>query len=358
MMEAVNLQAYEKFLDYLCCHTLDLSLPIDREFIQDIFIHPRKEVLKIFRQCLKKKLADEEALKGHFHYASGLIALIPYTYPEEGEIFKIPIFDKKNTIRLVAANVTQVMNATIDGHLTPLKAYALEGGDLENFLIFTGTTFPAGQGFLNALIADFTPFLSVGKIPYKLFQKQLQSFFSNKVDVHVFGMSLGGALSLHTLREFHPKISHVYAHVPAGLHFYEVFDKDIQTKVTIISHANDVVSKLGFFPEHKECQFFEINVNKLTGLNVHAQLLANHPLATMRKIDPTIENRGLFRRIISIVHLCFSWTIFIPLCFFYLIYKIAQVVKKVLSFMQTFLDNRLDTCILYRQFDVTRSLSN
>jgi hypothetical protein len=324
-MQSLEFKKYEQVLDYLCCDEMHFNVQIDKKLIQDVLVHPRKEVLEVFRSCLKKKLVDEEALRINPHYAYGLISLIPYTYPEEGEEFKLPVFNEENDLTIVDVRVSKVMNATIDRHLSPLKAYALSGENKENFLVFTGTTFPAASGFLNSLIADFTPFSSVGKLPFKIFKKELTAFFTDKKNVHVYGMSLGGALGLHALRDFHQKISHVFAQVPAGLHFYDRYDPSMKTKVTIITHKNDIVSKLGFFPEHKECEFFQVKEDDSSGVKAHAKLLVNHQAATIRKIDPKLENRSIIRRIITSVHFVFSILVFIPLFLCYLFYKIYKI---------------------------------
>ena len=139
-------------------------------------------------------------------------------------------------------------------------------------------------------------------------------------------MSLGGALSLHALRQHHPKIKSVFAQVPAGLHFYDRFDPKMKTQVFIVTHSGDIVSKLGFFPEHSACHMVQVKAEQIKGVIAHAQLLANHENSTCIKLDPQIENRSLLRRILSAVHLVFSWLIFIPLAICFLAYKVYRLV--------------------------------
>ena len=79
-------------------------------------------------------------------------------------------------------------------------AYGLEPinhKDAESQLIFMGTTYPAGQGFVPQVKTDLKGFETVGKTLYQCgHQRILAWLLHQKGNVHVCGISLGGSLSL------------------------------------------------------------------------------------------------------------------------------------------------------------------
>lgn len=244
-------------------------------------------------------------------FISQVISLIPYCYPKIGQVFQIPVKSKNGTYCLKTYTVERVIETSVSRHLSPLKAYFLTSPSYKPLLIFTGTTFPSGDGFLNSLIADFTPFSSVGKLPFIIAKPQLEDIFKDYSAVMVYGMSLGGALALHTLRDFQDKISEVFASVPAGLHSKDDF-KSQGPKVVIITQKGDIVSDVGYFPEHERVSLYSVNLQGRPekALNAHARVFCGSPRAKIDKIDPKIANRSQFRRILTAVHFAFSWLVF------------------------------------------------
>ena len=67
----------------------------------------------------------------------------------------------------------------------------------ESHLIFMGTTYPAGQGFLTQIKADAKGIESVGRSLYQTGRERIHQWLEQQENfVHVCGVSLGGSLSL------------------------------------------------------------------------------------------------------------------------------------------------------------------
>lgn len=204
---------------------------------------------------------------------------------------------------------------TISTSITPLNAYAFRSAASDNMLLFTGTTFPAGGGFLNSLIADFTAFSSVGKLPFGMGYKALEAYFNTHSSVKLYGMSLGGALCLHAFRHFEDKIKDVHAVVPAGLHLWDSFNKKSDKKVIILMQDGDIVSKLGYFPEHEGVKLYKLKVNETAtkGLYAHARAFTGSNKVNIASVDVKTINRSFLRRVITVMHIAFSWLVFLTL---------------------------------------------
>lgn len=135
-------------------------------------------------------------------------------------------------------------------------AYALEPIDNQNaqsHLIFMGTTYPAGQGFLSQLDTDMKGFETVGYSLYKSGRESIKDWIlSQNGKIHVCGISLGGSLSLLLAIDMGKYLSRVDALNPAGLHDsdnkvkYDEWDK-IKNKpqVVVQQQGNDPVSFFG-----------------------------------------------------------------------------------------------------------------
>lgn len=307
-------QKVQKTVDFLLMKSDDLSGVADKKLAQNILKQCDSHVQQEFSYALQNALLQLDFkridLKTEL-FISHVISLIPYCYPKLGMVFQIPIKTKRGDFALKTYTVSRVIDMSITSHLSPLKGYLLTSRHARPILIYTGTTFPAGDGFLNSLIADFTPFTSVGKLPFSIAKPVLESIFQDYSQLMVFGMSLGGALSLHTLRDYGHKLSSVFASVPAGLHSADSF-KGSGPKVVIVTQEGDLVSSLGYFPEHQGVEFYNFHLEgkKEKPLSAHARVYSGSPRSKFHKLDPKQVNRSLFRRILTSLHLALSWLIF------------------------------------------------
>lgn len=231
----------------------------------------------------KKEKLVWEAFKGN------IIALLPFTYPEPGTKFKIPVI-KGNAIKLIdyTANVIPLHGTK---YSSPMHALALtpdnpsEGNPL---LSFIGTTYPAGDGFATTVMADFTPGLSVGEGVYKKNKVALDNWFHDKKDVEVYGMSLGGAMALHAFLYHGSKLSKVAAFNPPGFSKnYWKYKVTFDAEVNIYTQPGDIVSKLGFWPTMK-------NVNLYTVLT-HQEGMRKHPIANHARAYTGCKNLTIIK---------------------------------------------------------------
>lgn len=140
-------------------------------------------------------------------------------------------------------------------------AYGLEPikhPSAEPHLIFMGTTYPAGQGFITQINTDMEAFETVGKKLYRTGHARIEAWL-DKLDgqkPHVCGTSLGGSLALLLAMHHGDKIARVDALNPAGI--YEPwrksrFDKwdecTSKPEVIVQRQANDPVSLFGVWKE-------------------------------------------------------------------------------------------------------------
>lgn len=210
---------------------------VNLEILKAIFWKKNPEILRCMRQEFKNALEEctrhipevgspEEILFQTF--VSNCLALLPYSYPEEGEEFIVPqkIEGEWRVCRYVADSPIALTPA---GLISPIYAFGMVSAEGPPLLCAIGTTYPAVDGFLATLMADATPGLSVGHAPYWLGQDKLRAWLAGKENVRLFGMSLGGAICFHVLRKFREKIAEVDVHNPAGLYpwnWQEPFDEE------------------------------------------------------------------------------------------------------------------------------------
>lgn len=308
----------KKIVEYLLMQHNDLTDIISKPLAKKILSTPDLNLMRLFAHELQNALlnidlknieSQQELLIAH------IISLIPYSYPKLDDTFQIPVKNIEGNFEYKRFRCEKIINMSISNYLTPLKAYGLTSDDGDYILSFTGTTFPAGSGFLNSLIADFTPFSSVGKVPFSKGFSELQSYFQDRHQVRLYGMSLGGSLCLHSFRHFESKIQDIHAIVPPGLHFFDRYNRESQTKIMILTQDHDIVSKLGYFPEHDRVEIYRIKTNGShnKGLNAHARIFSASSNCHVEQLNTKQVNRSWIRLALTIVHLSLSWLIFLPL---------------------------------------------
>jgi hypothetical protein len=319
-----------KVVNYLLMESSDLDGVISKSLAKKILIKCDDVLFKQFSHTLQKALdkldlGSMDTQKELF--IANIISLLPYAYPKEGDSFLLPIKNDEGIYERKSFTCHKIIKMSLSTSITPLNAYALKSEAGDNMLLFTGTTFPAGSGFLNSLIADFTAFSSVGKLPFGMGKKELKEYFASHRNVLVFGMSLGGALSLHALRHFETSIKEVFAVVPAGLHFWDGYNKDSDKKVVILMQEGDIVSKLGYFPEHKNVELFKLTAREkaVKGLYAHARAFSGSSKTQITRLDVKKVNRSFLRRITTVLHVALSWLIFLALMPVVFCYKVKEL---------------------------------
>ncbi|HEV8052533.1 MAG TPA: hypothetical protein VGP47_08560 [Parachlamydiaceae bacterium] len=316
---------------------------MEERTVKAIFIMHDKELMKQFQHELQMEMDNlainppknsrEEVVWRAF--LGNIIALLPYSYPSTGDIFSIPVFEK-GACRKVNYH-TEVMPLAYNQHSSPMTALGFTSSEdptAPAILSFTGTTYPAGKGFITTLLADFTPGHSVGEIIYKRNRKQIDLWLAGKKNIHVVGMSLGGAMSFHTLR-FHHQIARVDAYNPPGLYFGN-WKRGVGStcKVNIYCQPGDSVSKQGLWPTGENIWLFTVYPHqkgvKEDAFSSHARAFTGCDKITIIREDPKKKNRSIRRYLLTKFHQ-FSGPIavFIPLICTLFLYRLAKSVHQV-----------------------------
>ncbi len=230
----------------------------------------------LFKQLSQLQLNEEQKEQVQL-YLSNCLNLLPYSDLTPYESIKIP----------------QLINNQwefVDYYVTPIELTAQQGKNsyfiqdqdrvfayglqpivnerAQSHLIFMGTTYPAGQGFLPQIDTDFKAFDNVGNTLYLSGrEKILQWLEKQKTKIHVCGVSLGGALSLLFALDQGDHIDRVDVLNPPGLaatwqkNKYDRWDNlSIKPKVVIQQQANDPVSIFGIWK--KDWVFIQVTPPK------------------------------------------------------------------------------------------------
>ncbi len=146
-------------------------------------------------------------------------------------------------------------------------AYGLEpitNIEAESHLLFMGTTYPAGQGFISQVETDLESFETLGKKLYRSGRERLINWVNYQPKkIHVCGMSLGASLALLLAIDQGDKLTRIDALNPAGLYLpwrksrFDRWDELMEKPfVCIQKQRDDPVSKLGIWK--KEWQVLQI----------------------------------------------------------------------------------------------------
>lgn len=320
-------------------------LLIEERTAKAIFIAHDKELMQEFQRELQLELNnlalhppknDREEIVWRA-FLGNVIALLPYAYPHTDDIFTIPLL-QNGTCRQVDYH-TEIIPLSFNKHSSPMTALGFTSDDptAPSILSFTGTTYPAGKGFATTLLADFTPGHSVGEIIYKRNRKQIDHWLAGKKDVHVVGMSLGGAMAFHTLR-FHHGIARVDAYNPPGLYLGNwKRGAGATCSVNIYCQPGDTVSKQGYWPTGDNISLYTVYPHqkgvKEDAFNSHAKVFSGCEKISLVKDDPVKENRSFTRYLRTKAHQFFGpIVVFIPLLCTLFLYRIARSVHRAALF--------------------------
>lgn len=257
-------------------------------------------------------------------FIGNLIALLPYAYPEVGEVFTIPQIingEWKN----VHYTVDRKFELSPKWFSSPMTAYGLTAEDGPPLITFLGTTFPAGEGYLATLLSDVTPFMSVGHAPYLYAKTQIEDWLKDKQEVRLCGASLGGALAFHVLRNHKEKIAQVDVYNPPGLHPWQWKEKyNDSVDINIVYNENDLVGTLGAFPEGDKVNILRpVLEEKQNFLTAHAQAYSGNEKVTLLKSDPAYENSRVPRKLLTAFHFFLGFLLaFVPILCAYLLFSL------------------------------------
>ena len=233
----------------------------DPELLKEFRLAFQQGFELLFTQLQGQKLTPEQSEQVQL-YLSNCLCLLPYSDLTPYESIKIPQNINDEWV-LVEYHVTPI-------ELTPTKgfkslfihdkdrvfAYGLEPINHQgarSHLIFMGTTYPAGQGFVSQINTDLKGFQTVGESLYLSGRARVIKWLLNQKDkVNVCGVSLGGSLSLLLAIDQGMHLNRVDALNPAGLYeswYKNKFDRwdklEVKPQVVVQEQGNDPVSLLG-----------------------------------------------------------------------------------------------------------------
>jgi hypothetical protein len=292
--------------------TLDL---IEKRTIKAILISTDVELLKQFRnelqieienlsQNLPKNRQEEIVWRA---FLGNIIAILPFSYPQTGEEIILPILE--NGICRKATYIIEVIPLKYDDNFTPMPSLGLRPKSdpiAPPILSFMGTTYPAGNGFTATLLADFAPGYSVGEIIYNRNAQLIDKWLENKSNVHLIGISLGGAMVFHTLRHHH-EIARVDAYSPPGLNKNN-WENGIGSTchVNIYCQPGDIVTNVGNWPTGDNVSLYTIIPHHKNLPNhpfsAHARIFTGCDRITIIKESPEEANQYLARSILTKIH--------------------------------------------------------
>lgn len=260
----------------------------------------------IYEQLADKVLNDQQLDQSKL-YISNCLSVLPFSNISEQCKFTIPQHIKGKWKKIeykvcpIELTPTSGIETLFTRDIDRVFAYALEpinAEEAEAHLIFMGTTYPAGQGFVTQIDADFEWFNTPGSKLYRSGRNNILAWVNKqKQKIHVCGMSLGGALSLLFALDMPDKISRVDALNPPGLCFnkqyFDCWDNtEIRPEVYIQKQGNDPISYFGFWK--KEWQILEVipkaNNRGPNCLTDHALNYAGFYDTTFKKINTEEDN--------------------------------------------------------------------
>ncbi|VEB35036.1 Uncharacterised protein [Legionella sainthelensi] len=225
--------------------------------------------LELFKQLHDKDLNSEQSEQVQL-YLSNCLCMLPYSDLTPYESFKIPQYVLGHW-ELVEYQVTPIELTATSGLRSlfiydhdRVFAYGLQPlfqNNAESHLIFMGTTYPAGQGFLTQIRTDAKGVESVGSSLYQMGRERIHEWLNEQENaIHVCGVSLGGALSLLlAMDKGNFNLSRIDALNPPGLYEplfknrYDYWDElDEKPKVVIQKQGEDPVSAFGIWKNEWE----------------------------------------------------------------------------------------------------------
>lgn len=256
------------------------------------------------------------------------------------------IGDRPGIYRPVTYEVER-LRLTPSWPLTPYHAYGLNPVDEpkaslpapDAHLVFMGTTYPGGSGFLWTLLADLTPFRSVGALLLGMGRQVIEKWqtkLSAKHPIHVHGQSLGGAMALQMARDY-PTLTITASH-PAGVGGRTDYGEN--TVITL--GGQDEIPETGNLPRRAQYVFEEASDDASPGdkkhpankkgaqgrVFSHALSLPHHKGTQFYRLDPEkaeIQHKGKHRKM-TVLHNVGRTVVFPLLVLASIIYAVYRLI--------------------------------
>lgn len=302
-------------ISFNCRHLTNLLFSADPQLLFDF----RREIQKILAGLSVPGDEMEEAFVGN------LIAMIPFTYPQVGDKFTIPLRGGRFNY-----TITTQIDLTPSWFSAPLSAYGFTSTDegAPPLLSIIGTPQPGGEGYIAGLVADATPFLSVGHAPYLCGHTAIAAWLeANPLAARLYGASLGGAICLHILRNHAPRIARADLYNPPGLYWWDTYGENLPP-TNIYLQSGDPISSFGLFPDH--ATIYHVTP-PATGCCIGAHIRAHtgNRATRMLSYNTAQENRGILRNTLTTAHLFLAPAFFLLFLSLYLVSKIIRLVTYI-----------------------------
>jgi len=343
--DEVEANVVNSVLDYLITHKdgVDLQDVPYTECFKNIFWSTDSKWLVSFQKELQGAIhkgfkifqenqITEEVFEAFLYH---ILALYPHSRPEIGHEIQLPV-KIDGEWQLIDYRVDKKFLMTPSWLSSPHPIFGLRS-DVENapsMITCTGTNYPAGEGFIAGILADFTPFMSVGHAMSLYNQAEVTQWLEQQSSVHMTGMSLGGVLGLHTARLNPGLVDKVYGFNPPGLYSWNWKGRDLSTEFNIYSNENDLVSTLGFFPKGENVNIFRILAEKTEEFGTtHARLYeGSHNRVTFVRSNPEYENGRVERKIITALHFFFGWIPGAIVLSYNAIYRVGEIFSRIIIY--------------------------
>lgn len=268
-------------------------------------------------------------------FLMNLLSLYPFFAPKDGETLNVPqVIDGR--VEKVKCQVHKIQ-LTPDWMGSPIYAIGLTPVDNPKaapYVLFKGTTYPSDDGALLSILADISPFASVGKWIMKAGEGNLEAWLKQQPNkVIATGMSLGGAEAQHLGAMFPQYIRDVYALVPTNLWFNDVSDvnqlpPDQIPRVKKFYHDSDIVHLTGTH-EIKGTKTYKLydSVGRNPLLS-HMRAFSADSEHVIVKVDNVQDQDSTTRKVLTVVHAILAVPLFLISLVFW---SLVQLVRLLLE---------------------------
>jgi len=200
---------------------------------------------------------------------SNILSYVPFAYPPKDCKIDVPQFINGEwkmipyTIQPIELTAQRSNVPLIFNHCDRIWAFGLapqiKNPNILPWLLYQGTTYPSGSGFITQVMSDMKPFQTVGHDLFISGLSEIKNWFEqySNTKMKVTGVSLGGSLSLLTACHLGDKCEQVIALNPAGLVENSKLAKidrwdqltEKPNAVWVIKQGADPVSLLGSWKE-------------------------------------------------------------------------------------------------------------
>lgn len=297
---------------------------------QDPYIFKKmRELLQLLLKRIFEQLQNEnishELLIGH------ILAYLPFFAVEEGETFEIPI--RINNEWKLVSYAAKKITLTPPALGSPITAIGLKSCHAPPLLLYKGTSYPSDEGFVLSILTDLNPGASVGAYAIYLAREKIAGWLADS-KVKIFGLSLGGALALHTAVLFPENIDAVFAYNPPALLQNEMCKWQKMSPsyptVHVIYHENDIVPATGFkWGDGWNIYRIYLDKKKLF-LLAHFKCFIARRHHIILRTNPAQDERKWSRLLIASLHFILSFFFFPISLIIYFCKNISYHIKSLL----------------------------